>query len=156
VLGAWKQSHDLNRRDLTAMRRELNRTASRIVMVAARVKQMAAQVLPRRAALHVAQGMPPAIKAQVAERTRKRNEQLDKMINDGWDMGVASRGSKSEKVLVGHLMSVDAWEEQLKAIREAVAEELEGYDRDALTLLEHPQSPQAALVMARLNTPLAE
>jgi hypothetical protein len=74
------------------------------------------------------------------------------MVDGAFAIVSSDLPATSEKELTRHLWRLDAHEVQLEGMRDSITKELEGYDRDAVSL-QQPVSAQSATVVAKLNEP---
>jgi hypothetical protein len=157
VWSTLKQGRDQKRRDLAAMRREVRRAVANVSMTATRLDQMAVEVPKVRNHLHVLfgqGGMPPTTRTETDEALATRRKRLKEIIDQSLEIVFGDGITKTpEANLTRHLWRLDAFQEQLNGMRDAITSEIEAHEREILTLRESNTTMQAAAIAARINQP---
>jgi hypothetical protein len=126
VVTVWstlRQGRDQKRRDLAAMRREVRRLVANVSITATRLDQMSAEV--SKARNHVLGGIPPTIKTETDEALATRRQRLKEIIDQSLEIVFGDGITKpSEADLTRHLWRLDAFQEQLNGMRDAITSEM--------------------------------
>jgi hypothetical protein len=162
VVGLWA-SLDTKRRDRAAMLREVSRASHKVMTEATRVEQMAKLIPPKRTHLHVLMhqgGMPPQVQEETGASLKSRLEAVNEMVNyAGFAVtfepdDVSPLLSLSDEKLTQRLWELDKRLVRLEGMRDAITDELGGYEAEIATRLQQSTAMQAAALGAKLSQPL--
>lgn len=154
------QMEDIGRRERAVMMRESNRLAHKVMVEATRVEQLARQVPTARTQMYSLagqSGMPPPIAEMVNSDLTARVNALENMVKDASfvlrDPGMTTSPLEklSDEELTQKLWYLDTLIVRLDAMREAIAEELERYERESATLRRNRNEIEAAALAGRMS-----
>lgn len=154
------QTEDIGRRERAVMMRETNRLAHKVMVEATRVEQLARQVPTARTQMYSLagqSGMPPPIAEMVNNGLTARVKALENMTNDaGFVLPEAGKTTSpleklSDEQLTQKLWHLDTLLVRLDAMRDAITEELERYERESATLRRNRNEIQAAALAGRMS-----
>jgi hypothetical protein len=151
--GSWKQGRDLRQRDRATMEREVNRAANKVMVTASRLGNIARQVPAARDLLNTLldQGGMPQIEEENEERLQLRSRRLSEIEANALEIVSGNLPANTEKELTAHVRRLDSHEVQLDVMREAITEELSGYQAEILIIREQRATMRAAALNATMS-----